>query len=157
MTYHPQSAAITPRTTTTPRARLFDEVRRRLRLKHDSLSTERIYLQWMRRFILASGRRHPRDMGGAKVERSLSALGNLRGRFIFSEYSCRRRVRAPVCSGPRKRGRRNYLFESVASCFSDCPVLNLQSGDPAESAVIRHQRGTDVRGVRSNQQVERSE
>jgi len=63
MTYHPESAAITPRSHTTPQPRLFDEVRRRLRLKHYSLSTERIYLQWMRRFILASGRRHPRDMG----------------------------------------------------------------------------------------------
>jgi len=74
MTYHPESAAITPRSNTTPQPRLFDEVRRRLRLKHYSLSTERIYLQWMRRFILASGRRHPRDMGGAEVERFLSTL-----------------------------------------------------------------------------------
>jgi hypothetical protein len=83
MTYHPESAAITPRSNTTPQPRLFDEVRRRLRLKHYSLSTERIYLQWMRRFILASGRRHPRDRGGAEVERFLSTLGNLRVRFIF--------------------------------------------------------------------------
>jgi site-specific recombinase XerD len=74
MTYHPESAAITPRSNTTPQPRLFDEVRRRLRLKHYSLSTERIYLQWMRRFILASGRRHPRDRGGAEVERFLSTL-----------------------------------------------------------------------------------
>ena len=104
MTYHPESAAITPRSNTTPQPRLFDEVRRRLRLKHYSLSTERIYLQWMRRFILASGRRHPRDRGGAEVERFLSTLGNFRVRFIFSEYSCRRRLRAPVCSGPRGKG-----------------------------------------------------
>src|SRR5665647_2907677 len=66
MTYHPESAAITPRSNTTPQPRLFDEVRRHLRLKHYSLSTERIYLQWMRRFILASGKRHPREMGGAE-------------------------------------------------------------------------------------------
>jgi integron integrase len=53
---------------------LFDEVRRKIRLKHYSLSTERVYLQWMRRFILANDRRHPRDMGGAEVERFLSRL-----------------------------------------------------------------------------------
>jgi integron integrase len=54
--------------------RLFDEVRRRLRLKHYSLATERVYLQWMRRFILANGKRHPREMGGVEVEGFLSAL-----------------------------------------------------------------------------------
>ena len=53
---------------------LFDDVRRRLRVKHYSLSTERIYLQWMRRFILANGRRHPRELGGPAVEHFLSAL-----------------------------------------------------------------------------------
>ena len=53
---------------------LFDDVRRRLRVKHYSLSTERIYLQWMRRFILANGRRHPRELGGPAVESFLSAL-----------------------------------------------------------------------------------
>ena len=74
MTYHPESAAITPRSNTTPQPRLFDEVRRRLRLKHYSLSTERIYLQWMRRFILASGRRHPRDMGAREGEAFLTLL-----------------------------------------------------------------------------------
>jgi hypothetical protein len=74
MTYHPESAAITPRSHTTPQPRLFDEVRRRLRLKHYSLSTERIYLQWMRRFILASGKRHPREMGAREGEAFLTLL-----------------------------------------------------------------------------------
>jgi integron integrase len=54
--------------------RLFDEVRRHLRLKHYSLRTEQAYLGWIRRFILANGRRHPREMGGAEVEAFLSTL-----------------------------------------------------------------------------------
>jgi hypothetical protein len=74
MTYHPESAAIAPRSNTTPQPHLFDEVRRHLRLKHYSLSSERIYLQWMRRFILASGRRHPRDMGAREGEAFLTLL-----------------------------------------------------------------------------------
>ena len=45
-----------------------------MRLKHYSLATERIYLQWMRRFIMANGRRHPRELGGDEVERFLSHL-----------------------------------------------------------------------------------
>jgi integron integrase len=54
--------------------RLFDEVRRQLRLKHYSLRTEQAYIGWIRRFIVASDRRHPREMGGAEVEAFLSRL-----------------------------------------------------------------------------------
>ncbi|HBK56629.1 MAG TPA: hypothetical protein DDZ76_10185 [Xanthomonadales bacterium] len=55
-------------------ARLMDEVRRCLRLKHYSLHTEQAYVGWIRRFILASGKRHPREIGGPEVERFLSSL-----------------------------------------------------------------------------------
>lgn len=54
--------------------RLFDEVRRRMRLHHYSLRTERAYLGWIRRFILANGRRHPRTMGAVEGERFLTTL-----------------------------------------------------------------------------------
>jgi hypothetical protein len=54
--------------------RLFDEVRRHLRLKHYSLRTEHAYLGWIRRFVLANRPHHSRAMGGAEVESFLSAL-----------------------------------------------------------------------------------
>jgi integron integrase len=54
--------------------RLFEEVRRVLRLKHYSMRTEVVYLGWIRRFIVANGRRHPRSMGAPDVERFLSSL-----------------------------------------------------------------------------------
>lgn len=54
--------------------RLLDQVRARLRLKHYSLRTEQAYVGWIRRFILASGKRHPRDMGVVEVEGFLSTL-----------------------------------------------------------------------------------
>ncbi|QNP40215.1 integron integrase [Lysobacter solisilvae (ex Woo and Kim 2020)] len=54
--------------------RLFDEVRRVLRTKHYSIRTEVVYLGWIRRFILANDRRHPRVMGVVEVERFLSSL-----------------------------------------------------------------------------------
>jgi hypothetical protein len=57
-----------------PRPRLFDVVRDRMRVKHYSLRTERTYLQWMRRFILFHGRRHPRDLGAPEIEAFLSHL-----------------------------------------------------------------------------------
>jgi integron integrase len=53
---------------------LFDEVRRHMRVKHYSLRTEKIYIGWIRRFILANAKRHPREMGAAEVEAFLSLL-----------------------------------------------------------------------------------
>ncbi len=55
-------------------ARLLDEVRERLRVKHYSLRTEEAYLHWIRRFIFTNGKRHPREMGAAEVEAFLSRL-----------------------------------------------------------------------------------
>lgn len=54
--------------------RLLDQVRARMRVRHYSKRTEQAYLGWIRRFILANGRRHPRDMGGPEVEAFLTQL-----------------------------------------------------------------------------------
>lgn len=54
--------------------RLFDEIRRRLRVKHYSLRTEQAYLYWIRRYIKANAPRHPRELGGVHVEHFLSEL-----------------------------------------------------------------------------------
>jgi integron integrase len=39
-----------------------------------SLRTEEVYVGWVRRFILANAKRHPRDMGSREVERFLTGL-----------------------------------------------------------------------------------
>ena len=54
--------------------RLLDQVRIRCRTKHYSIRTERAYVGWARRFILANNRRHPSELGLAEVEAFLSAL-----------------------------------------------------------------------------------
>ena len=54
--------------------KLLDQVRDKIRVKHYSIRTETQYLQWIRRFILFHGKRHPRDMGAAEVEAFLSHL-----------------------------------------------------------------------------------
>lgn len=54
--------------------KLLDQVRNRLRVKHYSIRTETQYVQWIRRFILFHGKRHPRDMGGLEVEAFLTHL-----------------------------------------------------------------------------------
>ena len=59
--------------------RLLDEVRRVMRVKHYAIRTERAYVDWIKRFIQANGRRHPRELGGREVEAFLSLLA-VRGR-----------------------------------------------------------------------------
>ncbi len=54
--------------------KLLDQVRDRLRLKHYSLRTEEAYLYWIRRYILATGKIHPRELDGVVVEGFLSRL-----------------------------------------------------------------------------------
>jgi integron integrase len=53
---------------------LLDQVRQRLRVKHYSVRTEQAYVGWIRRFILANGKRHPREMGEREVEAFLTLL-----------------------------------------------------------------------------------
>ncbi len=57
-----------------PKPRLLEEVRRRLRVKHYSLRTEGAYIGWIKRFVAANGRRHPRDLGVGEIEAFLSTL-----------------------------------------------------------------------------------
>ena len=54
--------------------RLLDQVRGKIRLKHYSIRTEQAYVDWIRRFILHFGKRHPREMGSAEVEAFLTHL-----------------------------------------------------------------------------------
>ncbi|WP_243324993.1 integron integrase [Geothrix sp. SG200] len=54
--------------------RLLDQLRERLRVRHYSLRTEDAYVDWVRRFILFHGKRHPREMGAAEVQAFLSHL-----------------------------------------------------------------------------------
>lgn len=74
MSYRSKNAAVSSECTERPGRRLMDEVRGRLRVKRYSLRTERAYLGWIRRFIIANGKRHPRELGGSEVEAFLTAL-----------------------------------------------------------------------------------
>jgi integron integrase len=54
--------------------KLLDRVREAIRLRHYSRRTEDAYVAWIRRFIVSSGTRHPRDMGEPDVTAFLSTL-----------------------------------------------------------------------------------
>ena len=86
MGYDPGSGAVTPRSDAAVTAtaagapsrpvpvRLLDQLRDRCRVRHYSIRTERAYVYWNRRFILANGKRHPRELGVVEVEAFLSYL-----------------------------------------------------------------------------------
>ena len=54
--------------------RLLDQVRDKIHLKHYSIRTEQAYLDWIKRFILFHGKRHPENLGSAEVEQFLTHL-----------------------------------------------------------------------------------
>ena len=54
--------------------KLLDRVAMACRTRHYSLSTERVYVHWAKRFILWHGKRHPTDMGAPEVEAYLTHL-----------------------------------------------------------------------------------
>ncbi len=58
---------------------LLQQVRERIRRLNYSYRTEQAYAYWIRFFIIFSGKRHPREMGKAEVERFLTYLAAERG------------------------------------------------------------------------------
>lgn len=57
-----------------PEKKLLDQVRDAIRVRHYSIRTEEAYVNWVRRFILFHGKRHPKEMGGQEVEAFLTHL-----------------------------------------------------------------------------------
>lgn len=55
-------------------SKLLDEVRNTLRVHHYAMKTEKSYVQWIKRFILFHGKKHPTDMGKLEVEAFLTWL-----------------------------------------------------------------------------------
>jgi integron integrase len=63
---------------TPKRARLLDQVRDAIRARHYSVRTEKSYVDWIRRFIHFSGKRHPAGLGAAEVTAFLNHLARER-------------------------------------------------------------------------------
>lgn len=70
--------SVKPGTPVLQSTRVLDRLRERLRYMHYSLSTEQVYVYWVRFFIRWSGHggamRHPREMGASKGEAFLTHL-----------------------------------------------------------------------------------
>jgi len=56
------------------RVKLLDRMRAVLRTRHYSIRTEDAYVQWVRRFILFHGKKHPSEMGSEEINEYLTHL-----------------------------------------------------------------------------------
>src|SRR6516162_4045684 len=67
----PASVAVKP---SANKPKLLDQVRDIIRRRHYSIRTEQAYVDWIKRFILYHGKRHPRDMAEEEVTEFLTHL-----------------------------------------------------------------------------------
>ena len=65
---------IDPSVSSASAPKLLDRVRWHLRVKHYSIRTEAVYLDWIRRFILFHNKRHPDEMGEGEIAAFLTHL-----------------------------------------------------------------------------------
>ena len=63
-----------PAPTPVSKPKLLDLVRDAIRLRHYSIRTEQVYINWIKRFILFHHKRHPTEMAEAEVQQFLSHL-----------------------------------------------------------------------------------
>ncbi|WP_320033844.1 integron integrase [Halarcobacter sp.] len=54
--------------------KLLEIMRDRIRFKHYSISTEKVYIYWSKKYILYHNKRHPKDMGKNEIEHFLTYL-----------------------------------------------------------------------------------
>jgi len=58
----------------TVKPKLLDQVRDKIRVKHYSIRTEKAYSDWIKRFILFHGKKHPSELGAEAVSQFLTYL-----------------------------------------------------------------------------------
>jgi regulator of sirC expression with transglutaminase-like and TPR domain len=75
--------AILSPTQTRNKPKLLDQVRDVIRRKHFSIRTEQTYIDWIKRYILFHGKRHPREMAEAEITAFLTHLARV-GRVAAS-------------------------------------------------------------------------
>jgi integrase len=63
-----------PPAATANKPKLLDQVRGVIRRKHYSIRTEKVYCDWIKRFILFHKKRHPADMAEAEITAFLTHL-----------------------------------------------------------------------------------
>jgi len=110
----------------TPRGKkLLDQVRESLRVKHYSYRTEETYVEWIRRFILFHGKRHPKEMGGSEIEAFIAHLAVERHVATATQNQALRAIM--------------FLYKYVLKKELDMPPTLLRPGRPKRlPSVLTH-------------------
>jgi hypothetical protein len=97
-------SAILPPQTQQNKSKLLDRVRDVIRLKHYSIRTEQSYTDWIRRFILFHGKRHPLEMAEAEVTEFLTHLAqdchvaaSTQNQHVKASLTCQEQNRFQEC------------------------------------------------------------
>jgi integron integrase len=68
--------------------KLLDQVRTAIRLRGLSYRTEQTYVDWLKRYIIFHGKRHPCEMGAVEIEQYLAHLVNVKQLAPSSRNQC---------------------------------------------------------------------
>jgi hypothetical protein len=85
--------------------KLLDEIRSFMRARRYSLRTEQAYLDWIRRFILFHGKKHPNDMAEEELTAFLTYLAthchvaiSTQNQHVKALLTCQERLAIEKCS-----------------------------------------------------------
>lgn len=106
--------------------RLLDQVIELLRVRHYSIRTEQAYVQWIRRYIVFHGKRHPAEMGAEEVSAFLSHLA----------------VRRNVAAATQNQALNAILFLYATYSKFNCRGSTTFNGQRSRSACQSYSRGT---------------
>ncbi len=136
------------------RYRLLELVRRRIRTLHYSERTAEAYCDWIRRFIIYQGRRHPSVLGGREIGTFLGYLANDRNvsastqnqAYAALQFLYREVLRIPVgIPETFSRAKRGARLPIVLSREEVRVVLHSMRGVPRLCATLLYGSGLRVR------------
>lgn len=138
--------------------RLLDKVRQQIRVRHYSLRTETAYVNWIRRFILFHGKRHPQEMGAPELSAFLSSLAidrnvsantqNQALAAILFLYKAVLEIDMPWLADVT-RAKKPQRLPTVLTVEEVSRLLAALDGDPTETLVVRLLYGTGMRLLES--------
>jgi hypothetical protein len=87
------------RTRPAGKPKLLDQVRDVIRRKHYSIRTEQAYIDWIKRFIIYHGKRHPKEMAEEEVAgflthlaRDLNVAASTQNQHVKALLTCQERL-----------------------------------------------------------------
>src|SRR5213596_3046458 len=96
--------------------KLLDQVRDVIRRKHYSIRTEQAYIDWIKRFIIYHGKRHPRDLTESDIASFLSSLAVKEQVAASTQNQARKSL--PRSAPLRSRAKANNDFRCIT--FTCC-------------------------------------